>query len=223
MTTLDAEFINERIEGKAEPDSVRGVVQMILSRQFLYADSRMTRKSYALAKAHWRDIEAIITLLGFRPIRDDRVGIIGIGLRPMADPETGELGSPPREQMIGVQQTCLLLTLRHLYDVRRSAGETDEDAGRAGAVVVTATEIDAAIVAVAPRRRYQTITKLRSDLDDLRRQGLVEDLGDADNGDMLVQILPAIALVLERDQIDLLKKSLPAASPIPAEPTGGEN
>ncbi|MEL3892121.1 DUF4194 domain-containing protein [Ferrovibrio sp. MS7] len=203
----DIQTLADKIDRTGAGADMAFIMQSLLDRQFFIQGDRFTDKLYAMAREKWRDVEAILGMMGYQGIMRTDIGVIGFRMRPLVHPRTGEVVQQPRERRLDVRTTLLLLTLRHLYHARRSMGDTtgDDDATGIDDVIVTSDEIETAITDTSPQRSYPNTKQLRDVLKDLEYHGLVHVDAEAEEP-FLVKIRPTITIVLSQEKIGLLKR-----------------
>lgn len=203
----DIQDLADKIDRTAAGTDIVFILQSLLDRQFFIQGDRFTDKLYSMAREKWRDVEAILGMLGYQGLLRTDIGVIGFQVRPLVHPKTGEVIQQPRERRLDVRTTLLLLTLRQLYHARRSMGDTagDDETGGIDDVIVTSDEIETAISDNSPQRSYPNTRQLREALKDLEYHGLVHVDADTEEP-FLVRIRPTITVVVSQEQIGLLKR-----------------
>lgn len=204
------EDLADRVDRLGIGATIALVLQSIIDRQFLLQGDRATGRMFNLAREHWSRIEPVLTLMGYKPVLRPDIGVIGFQLKPLVDAKTGETTPPPRERRLDVRTSCLLLTLRQLYHVRRESGQSDVDSNPED-VLVTSDEIEGAIAEVSPKRSFASPAQLRNVLKDMEYHGLVAVEDPVDDGAYLVRIRPTITLTLTKEQIPLIRNYVPAS------------
>lgn len=194
-------------EAHAEFSEVVFAVQTLLAQQFvLEADHRS--RGYKSVAANWDLVSAILELCGFKAEARPQAGIYGIQVRTIVDAE-GAVSRPPLGRPVGVSETCLLLTLRDLYDIGMREGRSEIDAP--STVLTTTDAINTAMADLGERRRYTNVTALLGDLKKLQAHHLIAIGQKGADGLQIVRLLPTLPIVTGEAYFNLLIEFVEAA------------
>ena len=179
---------------------IQFAIQALLSHQFVFEKDRQSR-AYKTIRANSALVEALVEIMGFKLHLDHFTGVAGILLVPTYG-EDGAPKPPPIERRIGVQETALLLILRHLYDIgMRSGGGEPNDPG---VVAISTDEIVSAILEHCPKRQYKLPSAMMTDLKTLENNGLIRIGDKIDDEILIVDLLPTLPIVTGEDYTKML-------------------
>ncbi len=203
------------LESRTEQADIVFGIQTLLQHQFVLEQDRQVRAYQAVAN-HWDVISAVLSLCGFRPTHVQSAGIYGIQVAAIFD-ENGDASRPPLGRPISLMETCLLLVLRDLYDVKMREGRSERD--MPGTVLVSTDEIRTAMQDMGPRRSYTSLSAMVADLRKLQHHRILV-VRDKQPGDdfLVVRLQPTLPLVTPEKYIDALMRFIDHAAAIEQNP-----
>ncbi|MDY0268043.1 DUF4194 domain-containing protein [Trichloromonas sp.] len=175
-------------EGGPEPDELRRAAEVLLKRQFLYADRTRDKGAYTLAVRCQEYFRNLFDALNLDFLVDVRTGFVGILPRGNALPA-----------VLDAANTVLLLSLRVIYENALREFRVEEG----GQAQIDNRQLDDfyqqhAGVPLPP------LGKLKEMLSGFSRQGLV-DFTTTDDREVLITVRPAIREIVSAGYLEALE------------------
>lgn len=201
LEELEAIVASATGPGRGEIDrDLRTVARALLDRQFVYADDHQGKARYELVRRHKKYFADLFDALGFDLILDEREAVAGI---------VSQSGAAPRRMT--VNESLFLVALRAIHDDRVRTFMLKEG----GRCETTLGEVWTLIEERTARQR-PSAARCRSLVETFRRNGIVRDMNDLPDGDLLLEIRPAVARAVTAATAEFLDQWAEGGRPVVA-------
>jgi len=192
-------------DGDYEVDDFKKALYQLVVQQCLYARFSQQSVAYRLIARYRKEFKEAADLLGLSLALNDRLEYCYV------------IQDVARHTPMDLQDTMLLLVLRHAYHLRASSGDLTED----GDAIISIPELQETYKGLTNRELDVKTQQLKTSFKMAQRHGLAR-LVDAPEGDVqpfVVCILPGIADVLSEYAVGRFGAHLKAAllGKVPAE------
>lgn len=156
---------------------MRAVARALLDRQFVYSDDHQGKARYELVRRHRSYFADLFDALGYDLVLDEREQVAGI---------VSQAGTAPRRMT--VNESLFLVALRAIHEERvrtfllKEGGRCETTLGEIWTLVEERTG-----------RQRPSAARCRQLVEQFRRNGLVREMTDLPDGDLLLEVRPAIA------------------------------
>lgn len=156
---------------------LRAAARALLDRQFVYSDDHQGKARFEIVRRHRAYFSDLFDALGYDLVVDEREQVAGI---------VSQSGAAPRRMT--VNESLFLVALRAIHDERVRTFLLKEG----GRCETTLGEVWTLIEERTGRQRPSS-ARCRQLVEHFRRNGLVRDMEDLPDGDLLLEVRPAIA------------------------------
>jgi hypothetical protein len=189
----------EASDGVYVEDDFKQALYQLVTQQCLYVRHKRQSVSYRIVSAHRDSFSEAVDLMGLRLVFNDRLEFCCV------------LQESTKPTQMDLQETRMILTLRHLYHIKANEGNVDHETGSA---VVSLPELYEAHKTLTQVDLESTSVKAIKDL--LRtawRSGLARDIPkqEGDSQPFAIEILASIAVVINETAVARFGAALKAS------------
>jgi hypothetical protein len=169
---------------------MRAAARALLEKQFLYADGPSAQRRFDLMRRHREYFTDLFDALGYDFTLSEREQFAGI---------VGQAGSAQRR--LGIPESLFLLALRVIYEDRLRSFSL-----KAGGRCETLLSEIWGLIEERTGRERPSATRCRSLVEQFARNGLVSELEELPEGDLLIEIRPAIARAVTEASVEWIER-----------------